>query len=115
VTKTKDPLFSLEVKAIQDDLSKIVTCKNINLNGKEVTTEGKATTELEISIINGKNIPDDNTQLRTLGKAIASVLKKSLKDQNEYNTYKVLFVTVVENGGLTKKSWKSDEFASEEL
>lgn len=115
ITKVKDPAFSLEIKTIQADLKKIVTCQHINLNGKEVTSEGKTTSELEISIINGKNIPTDNTQLRTLGKTIASDIKKSLKDPNEYSKYKVLFVTVVENAGLTKKAWKSDEFASAEL
>ena len=115
VTKSKDPAFSKENKTIQEDLKKIVTCQHINLTGKEVTSEGKTTSEIEISIINGKNIPNDNTQLRSLGKAIASDIKKSLKDQNEYSKYRVLFVTVVKDGALTKKDWKSDEFASDEL
>jgi len=115
VSKTKDPTFNVEVKTIQSDLKKIVTCENINLSGKEITSDGKVNSELEISITNGKNIPTDDLELKALGKQIASDIKKSLKDSNEYNKYTVLFVTVTTDSGVTKRHWKGNDFKSEEL
>jgi hypothetical protein len=41
--------------------------------------------------------------------------KKSLKDQNQYNTYKVLFVKKQTDGGMTQRSWRGKVFKSGEL
>jgi len=115
ITKRKDPVFNIEISSVQTALNKIVICENINLAGKEITTDGKVTSELEVSIVNGQSIPTDEDQMKDLGKLIAWGLKKSLKDQNEYNKYIVLFVTKVTDGGVTKRNWKGNEFKSEEL
>jgi hypothetical protein len=96
-------------------LHKIVQCENIGVYGREITTNGKSSSELEISIINGKNIPADDTEMKALGKTIATDIKKSLKDQNEYNEYTVLFVTQVKDGVETKRTWRGNNFKSEEL
>ena len=50
-----------------------------------------------------------------LGKQIAIEIKQSLQDKNEYNTYKVLFITKKENDGVTQRTWKGKIFKSEEL
>jgi hypothetical protein len=70
---------------------------------------------LEIDITNGQNIPIDQEQMIALGKSIAKVFKNDLKDQNEYNTFQVLFITKQVNGNVTQKDWKGKIFKLEEL
>jgi len=114
-TKTKNPTFSKSTDSLQVDLNKLVSCQGINLDGKEITTNGKATTELEIDITNGQNIPADENQMTSLGKQIASEIKEALQDKAQYQTYKVLFITRTENAGVTSRTWKGKVFKSEEL
>lgn len=114
-TKIKDPVFSESMDSIQTNLNKLITCQNINLNGKEITTNGKTRAELEIDVNNGQNVPAGEIQMDALGKSIAQNIKKALKDQNEYNQYTVLFVTKENSGAITKSTWKGKAFKSEEL
>jgi len=115
VTKTKHAVFSVDESIVQTNLNKLVTCENINLAGKEVTSNSKTTSELEVDIMNGQNIPADTEQMNTLAKSIAVELKKSLKDPNEYDKINVLFVRKWYDGAATRKEWKGHEFKSAEL
>jgi hypothetical protein len=114
-TKSKDPVFNTDAAIMQKDLNNMVTCENINVDGKEITTNGKVNSQLEISITNGQNIPANEDQMKSLGKSIASYIKKSLKDKNEYENYTVLFVTKKTAGGVTTRNWKGDTYKTEEL
>lgn len=113
-TKTKNPVLN-DIHKVEKELTALVTAENINLNGKEITTNKKTTTELEVSITNGQNIPTNDDQRKVLGKSIAIAVKKNLKDQNEFGTYTVLFITKVESNGVTKRTWIGDVFSSAEL
>jgi hypothetical protein len=88
---------------------------NFNFNGKEVTTNKKATSELEISVTNCESVPKEDEKMVALAKIIAKEIKQSLKDSNEYDTYKVLFVTKTESGSVTKRNWVGQLFNSSEL
>ena len=114
-SKTKNPLFTQSTDNLQMDLNKIVSCEGINLDGKEISTNGKVSSELEIDVTNGQNIPTDENQMNDLGKQIALVVKQALQDKSEYNTYKVLFVTKREDAGVTQRTRKGKIFKSEEL
>jgi hypothetical protein len=103
-TKTKNPTFGKSTASLEADLNKIVSCEGINLQGKEITTNGKITSEVEIDITNGRNIPTDENQMNDLGKQIAVVIS-ALQDKNEYGTYKVLFITKKSAGSVTQRNW----------
>jgi len=113
-TKTKDPVFNDQAK-VQQELTRLVSAENINLDGKEISTNGKSESELEISITNGTDIPSGGEERKSLGKSIATTVKKNLKDVSEFNIYKVLFVTEVQTGASTKRSWVGNTFISSEL
>lgn len=113
-TKRKDPVFN-DMGKVEKELTSLVTSENINLNGKEISTNKKATSELEVSITNGQNIPNSDDEIKSLGKSIATTIKKNLKDPNEFDTYKVLFITKVESGGASKRTWVGNVFSLSEL
>ena len=115
ITKLKSPEFTVAADTLQAHLNNMVACENFNLDGREVTTSGKIATELEIDVMNGKNVPADDGRMKDLGKAIASYLKNSLKDPKEYDNYKVLFITKVTKGALTERNWTGAFFKLEEL
>lgn len=114
-TRTKEPVFNKSTDSIENELNALVACKGINLNGKETTDNGNVTSELEIQITNGQNIPTDDTQMIDLGKKIAIVIKKGLKNSSEFQTFRVLFITETDNSGITTKNWIGKTFKIEEL
>ena len=114
-TKSKNPVFSKSTDSLQVGLNKLVSCEGVNLDGKEISTNGKINTELEIDITNGQNSPTDPNQIDALGKQIAAEIKQTLQDKTEYQTYKVLFITKTESAGVPSRTWKGKIFKSEEL
>jgi hypothetical protein len=114
-TKEKDPEFKVDLNAVENNLKTLVTCEHINLSGTEKKTNNQISSEFEIRIINGVNLPTDDTQLKVLGKAIASQLKGELKNENPFNTYKMLFVIQQTTAGATSSNYTGWVLKSEEL
>jgi hypothetical protein len=115
IVSPKGPEFAIPADSLRKSLGALMACEDSNLTGTEVVTNGKPNAVLELDIINGRNIPADDRPGKALAKAVASVLKKALKDKNEYDTYKVLFVAVKSSGSATTRSWKGFTFKTTEL
>lgn len=104
-TTPKNPVFSVTDDSIKAALHSLVTYEHVDINGKTTTTNGKANIELEIDVINGQNIPGDEKEMANLAAQIASAIKGALKNRNEYNTYKVLFIKRTQKDGITNSKW----------
>jgi len=115
ITKSKSPLFGVQSDTVTLGLNKMVSCENINMDGREITTNGKTASELEVDLMNGKNIPADNGRMKALARTIAVYLKSALQDPREYDSYKVLFVTKTITSGVTTRNWIGVAFKREEL
>ncbi|HEY0356449.1 MAG TPA: hypothetical protein VGC29_09605 [Flavisolibacter sp.] len=113
-TKPKDPVFK-DATAVKKELVYLVDAEAINLNGKEVTSNKETKTEVEINIINGRNIPHNDEEKRVLGKSIAYSVKRNLQNPADFQTYIVRFTTENKNGPVTNSSWKSMAFDGSEL
>ena len=115
ITKTKSPKFTETNDSLAVTLDKLIRCQHVNVNGEEVTTNGKTRSVLEIDIVNGKQAPEDTAAIKALGKSIGSAVKKALADKNEYDVFKVLFVKQEEKAGVTTRSWQGSEYKSVDL
>jgi hypothetical protein len=72
VTKTKNPVFNSMVDSLQIKLSRVVRFEHINLSGKEITSQSKTNSELEIDVINPANTPVDESGTIVICKELAS-------------------------------------------
>jgi len=115
IVKRKDPVLSSGLNAVSSGLKGIIVSEHINLYGKELFTNGKSKSVFEIEIKNGQNIQEDEKGIEALGRTIASFLKKSLKDPNEYDSYEVIFSKKTAEGVATRTHWKSMYFDSKDL
>ena len=120
-TKTKNPVFAVSTDSLNVSLTNVLllhhvdSCKNINLDGEEKTTNGYASSEMNIKITNGKNIPTDEKQMTELEKQIALVVRNSLSNKNEYGTYNIYIVTKKDDGGISLKTYKEQTFDLKDL
>lgn len=113
-TTVNNPLFVNEAQ-IENELIGLVKAENINVSGTKSTTNDKISTELEIAIINGKDIPGNVDQQKAVQKKIASSIKRNLQDPNQFDSYRVLLVKKTENNGLTKRKSTGHTFKVSEL
>ena len=113
-TNKTTPVFDEGTDKLQASLNKLVTFEDVNIDGSEVTN-GKAGAELEIDVINGQNIPADKNKMNDMARQIAIVVKDALDDKDQFESYKVLFVTKKITKGLTEKTWRGKVFKLGEL
>jgi hypothetical protein len=114
-TRQKRPQFRSGIDTVGHSIDSIVSCQHINMNGVEKSTNGKVVSELEVDIVNGTNIPKDDTQIKALGRTIAARVKSELKVDQDFTAYKVLFVTQSTNGTVTNRQYTGFIFKSAEL
>jgi hypothetical protein len=115
IRKPKPPGYAIAPDSLQAQINRIVSCQTIHLDGAEIITNGKSSSELEIDIVNGNSVPEDTSRMKALGHAIAADVKKALQESDEYDTYRVLFVKVETGEGLVKRTWKGNIFRSGDL
>jgi hypothetical protein len=118
-TKSKATNFKIENAKVVENLKALVTFEKVNVNGTETKTKAQekeqVSTNLEISIINGSNIPSDDVKIKSLAKSIASQFKQELSDTTDFKTFNVVFVANQSNGIVTTNNYTSFTFKSEEL
>ena len=111
-TRSKLPVFAGPTDSLRERLNMLVACEKFSVDGQEVTTNGKKKSTLEIDVVNGKNVPDDDKTMQALAREIGSDVKEALKDMGEYDEYKVVFERVTVNGSLTNTQSRSVTFQS---
>ena len=114
-TKPRNPQFIIDINLVGKKLDSLIACENFNINGTEITTNKKSTSEIQIGTINCQDVPQNNDEMMGLAAKIASEIKKHLKDPTQYDTYKVLFITKKKDGIVTKTNSKSYVFDSKDL
>ena len=105
-SKTKDPSFKTDQNTIAGYLTNTIDCERIDITGTEENTNGNKISELTIKIINGVNLPSQKAELELLGKKITFKLIENLTDPDEFDTFKLFFVTQQENGALKTNQYE---------
>jgi hypothetical protein len=114
-TWTKNPVFRPDWDTLSSRLKNLVVCENIIIQGKMKKTGGQTFSELTVRLVNGKNLPGDQGKRNEIGKEIAILLKQSLKNPDDFDSYMVLFVNQQIHGPLSKSSYMGRTFRREEL
>lgn len=115
ITRTKNPEFLISMDSLGGQLSELVASQHVNLDGRQITTNGKDSSVLEVDVINGRGIPADDDHMKTLGRSIAADVHSALKDKNQFKAFLVLFVKVDTSSAVTKKSWEGFSYPTTEF
>ncbi len=90
--------------------------REINLHElKKITSNKKVNSELTVNLINPQALPNDTVERNRIGKQIFILLKQLLKNPNEFDSYKVLFVNRAIDGAVTKSNYTGKTYNSKDL
>jgi len=113
-TRPKDPVFSVDLLVIRQNIDSLIIFEQLNIGGREIKTNGQLTEELIVEIINPVNEPADENEFKKLTKRIAKITKGALKDPASINIYKIFFVKR-KSGEIYIPSHHGTIFKAEEL
>ena len=114
-TQTYMPELNTNQKVIADSINSRYGFENIEMTGKKMSGSGGNHTSVTVKFINGKNIPTDEATQTTIAKELAQLIKKALKNPNEFESYTILFVTKTVDGASTSEKYTGHEFKSDEI
>ena len=114
MTSPKPPVYNEPVDSVRAQLRAVVICERFEVDGKENSTNGKPHSELDLGVINGRNIPQGDT-LGYLGRTLAARIKHALKDTGAYEKYQVSFTTEEVSGSSTTRTSTRWTFLSKDL
>jgi hypothetical protein len=114
-TNTKAAVFRTSNDSIARDINSIILTQEVNLHGEEITTNKKVRSVLTVNLINPQALPNDTTERNKIGEHVAELLKHLLKNQNEFDSYKVLFVNRAIDGAVTKSTYTGEIYDSKSL
>ena len=114
-TSIKNPTFRASTDSLGESIMKLVACQKINLDGKEINTDGRARTALNIEILNPGNLSSNTDSLHTLGKEIAVVIKGGLTDPKSFEVLNVIFINQKTTGGMSVSSNRGFEYQTDTL
>jgi hypothetical protein len=114
-TQTYTPELNANQKVIADSINSRYGFENIEITGKKMSGSGGNHTNVTVKFINGKNIPTDEATQTTIAKELAQLIKKALKNPNEFESYTILFVTKTVDGAYASEKYTGHEFKSSEI
>jgi len=114
--EVKTPIFERETQAIVDDLKALHNFEDAGVNWKTtISTEQSATNILSITLLNGENLSEDEDKLKELGKDALKIVVNSIENENDYNSFQVIFMQQKSFGIVNKSFSKQFAFDLENL
>lgn len=107
-----EPKLAIQPEMLSKNLKTFISYEGLNINGTKITTNGKDVTELDIEIINGTS-KVAGKELASLGENIAMEISKALSNGDEFDTYKIHFVSEKSSGIGSASMTKTYEYVLE--
>jgi hypothetical protein len=118
-TQSYKPAFNNKQTEVLKSIKTNYGFEDITFLGKKVSKNDSTYTSLVIKFINGKNIPTDSIKMIELAKQLGTQIKTIVKNPKEFETYIILFDTVVTDKGqfadVTHENYTIHEFNYSEL
>jgi hypothetical protein len=111
------PKFTIDATKLEGELKQLGEFENARIDSKTNTwTKDKSKDYvLSVQLVDGKNLPQQDSALRELGKKAMILVIKSLKNKSDYNLFKVEFVTTGHVGAIRTSSTHPFVYKLDEL
>lgn len=113
--EAKKPQLERDWSLIESDLKNVSNFQNVGLNCRTFSSGDKVIHSLNVSLINGKNLPESDDQLKDIAKNALKIAINSISNEEEYHRFITIFITKNDGGIVKTNKAVPFEFKLEEL
>ncbi len=100
----KTPEFQRSSDEVIGDIKVLANFKDADIQWSASSFDGKTQNILLVQLINGNNLPEDESSLRELGKEAIQIVINSIENESDFNEFHVEFITNEESPSLIEKN-----------
>lgn len=96
-----EPKFEKNNQEVLKELQSIGNFEKVAVNGSAFSHGSENTDFLVIQLINGKDINGEKDQMQQIGKQAMKFVINSIKNENDYDKFQVVFIQQAKKGLIT--------------
>ncbi len=104
-----------DVEQLTSELKQLSNFADAKVKWSIRTVEEKTESQLTIELFDGVNVPQNEIQLRDLGREASKVVANSISNEDDYDVFKVVFVQKFSAGIASASITKDFEYTVDEL
>jgi hypothetical protein len=113
--EVKQARFQKDAKEVINELKSLKDFEDAGIKWSARSFDNKTTNILIVQLLNGKNLSDDNEELRKLGKEAMQMVNSSIENENDYDKFQVVFVQKSNTGPVSTSFTKPFEYSLDDL
>lgn len=113
--EAKQAKFQKDSEVVIDELKSLNDFEDAGIKWSARSFDNKTTNILIVQLLNGKDLTDNEIELRNLGKAALTIVNNSIENESDYDKFEVVFVQKSSTGPVTTAFTKPFEYSLDEL
>lgn len=111
----KEAKFERDIEEVRSDLKALKNFDDTGIKWMAISTNSKTTHLLKVQLLNGKELSEDDQEMRELGKEVMKIVINSIENESDYDTFQVVFIQKTGIGPLSSGSSRPFTYQLEDL
>jgi hypothetical protein len=113
--EVKQAKFQKDSKEVVNELKSLKDFEDVGIKWSAISFNNKTTNILIVQLLNGKNLGDNKTELRNLGKEAIKIVTNSIENESDYEKFQVVFAQKANTGPVTTSFTKQFEYSLDDV
>lgn len=113
--EVKQAKFQKDAKEVINELKSLKDFEDAGIKWSASSFDNKTTNILIVQLLNGKDLSDNNEDLRNLGKEAMQIVNNSIENEKDYDKFRVVFVQKSSTGPVSTSFTRSFEYSLDDL
>ena len=113
--EVKKAKFQKDTKEVINELKSLKDFEEAEIKWSASSLDNKTTNILIVHLLNGKDLTDNEADLRDLGKEAIKIVISSIENEKDYDKFQVVFIQKASTGLVTTSFTRPFEYSLDEL
>jgi len=113
--EVKQAKFQKDAKEVINELKSLKDFEDAGIKWSASSFDNKTTNILIVQLLNGKDLSDNNEDLRNLGKEAMQIVNSSIENEKDYDKFRVVFVQKSSTGPVSTSFTRPFEYSLDDL
>ncbi|MFZ6053075.1 hypothetical protein [Halocola ammonii] len=100
----KRPKFERDTEELIVELKELSNFENADIRWNVRSFKDTSTYYLVVNLINGKDLPEEDAELKEIGQEAMKIVVNSIENENVFDKFRVVFEEVKQSGAVTRRN-----------